>query len=170
MQKWIILGTIILIVIIGIVVVTNIDIETEYIPESEIEEVELRKTIVSLYFLDRETGGIAKETRLIDSKELLKNPYEKLIDMLLEGPKDNNLEKVLPENVKVLNSKYENGCVTINFSSEFLEINDKHKIMEAIEKTLTELTEVTNIKILVEDAEVDITQSDAEVENTAVNE
>ena len=30
---------------------------------------------------------LTKETRLIDSKELLKNPYQKLIDMLQEGLK-----------------------------------------------------------------------------------
>lgn len=155
MQKWIILGTIILIVIIGIVVVTNIDIETEYIPESEIEEVELRKTIVSLYFKEKETGEIVKETKLIDSKELLKNPYEKLINMLLEGPQNNNLEKVIPENVKILSTKYENGCVTINFNSEFLNVEEKDKIVDSIEKTLKELTEVTIIKVLVDGNELD---------------
>lgn len=155
MQKWIILGTIILILIIGIVIVTNVDIETEYIPESEIEEVELRKTIVSLYFREKETGEIVKETRLIDSKELLKNPYEKLISMLVDGPQNETLENLLPENVNILETKYENGCVTINFNSEFLNIEDKSKIIESIEKTLTELTEVTSVKILVDGNKVE---------------
>ena len=150
MQKWIILGVIILIVIIGIVIVTNIDIETEYIPESEIEEVELRKTIVSLYFIEKETGEIAKETKLIDSKELLKNPYEKLVNMLLEGPQNQNLERILPENVSVLETNFESGIVTINFSREFSEVKNKEKIVESIEKTLKELTEVDSIKVLVE--------------------
>lgn len=165
MQKWIILVTIILIVIIGIVIVTNIDVETEYIPESEIEEVELRKTIVSLYFKEKESGEVVRETRLIDSKELLKNPYEKLINMLQSGPENDNLEKILPENVNILETKYESGCVTINFNSEFANIEDKSKIIEAIEKTLKELTEVTQVKILIDGTEF---ENNTEVENNAV--
>lgn len=149
MQKWIILGIIVLITIIGIVIVMNVDIETEYVPESEIEEVELRKTIVSLYFKDKETAEIAKETRLIDSKELLKNPYEKLINMLSEGPQNESLEKVLPDDVNVLEAKYENGFVIINLSSEFSNIENKELVVSSIERTLKELTEVTGIKILV---------------------
>lgn len=150
MQKLIILGTIIAIIIIGIVICMNVDIETEYIPESEIEEVELRKTIVSLYFKDKETGEIAKETRLIDSKELLLDPYEKLINMLIEGPENNNYEKVLPEGICVLETSFAYGCVSINFNSELSKIQDKTVIVETIEKTLKELTEVTSVEILVD--------------------
>lgn len=176
MQKWIILGTVILIVIIGIVIVINVDVETEYIPESEIEEVELRKTIVSLYFREKETGEIVKETRLIDSKDLLKNPYEKLINMLQDGPQNSNLERILPENVSIIETKYETGCVTINFNSEFSNIEDKSKIIEAIEKTLKELTEVTKIKILIDGNEVENVNSQSTVfseddnQNTIVSE
>lgn len=165
MQKWIILGIIILITIIGIVIVTNVDIETEYVPESEIEEVELRKTIVSLYFKDKETGEITKETRLIDSKELLKNPYERLINMLAEGPQNESLEKVLPDDVKILEIKYENGTVIINLSSEFSNVENKDMIENSIEKTLKELTEVTNVKILAEGNEIV-----ENLENTITNE
>ena len=170
MQKWIILGILILIVIIGTVIVTNVDIETEYIPESEIEEVELRKTIVSLYFKEKETGEVVKETRLIDSKELLKNPYEKLISMLQDGPQNERLERIIPENVSVIEASYENGCVRINFNSEFSNIEDKNTIIEALEKTLKELTEVTEIKILVEGNEVQISEDTMQVENIVQNE
>ncbi len=171
MQKWIILGVVILIVIIGVTIVLNVDIETEYIPESEIEEVELRKTIVSLYFKEKDSGEIVKETRLIDSKDLLKNPYEKLINMLLEGPQNGNLERLLPENVNIINSKYENGCVIINFNSEFLNIENIDIVIESIEKTLKELTEVTDIKILVEGndlKEEENVQNVTSIENTSI--
>lgn len=169
MQKWIILGTVILIVIIGIVIVINVDVETEYIPESEIEEVELRKTIVSLYFREKETGEIVKETRLIDSKELLKNPYEKLINMLQEGPQNSNFESVLPENLSIIETKYESGCVTINFNSEFSNIDDKNKVIEAIEKTLKELTEVTKVKILIDGNEFENLEDNKKVESETQN-
>lgn len=159
MQKWIILVVIILIVIIGIVIVTNVDIETEYIPESEIEEVELRKTIVSLYFIDKQTNQISKETRLIDSKELLKNPYEKLVNMLVEGPQGENLQKILPDNISILETNYENGCVTVNFNSEFENVENKNIIFEAIEKTLKELTEVVKVQFLIDGNEIESNSS-----------
>lgn len=169
MQKWIILGIVVLIVIIGIVVVINVDVETEYVPESEIEEVELRKTIISLYFKEKESGNIVKETRLIDSKELLKDPYQKLIDLLQEGPQNENLENILPENVSILETKYENGCVIINFNSKFSNIEDKSKIIEAIDKTLRELTEVMQIKVLVEGNELENLEGNSNTETTNQN-
>ena len=55
MQKWIIIAVIVIILILTTVIVLNVDIETEYTPETEIEETELRKTIISLYFLDKNT-------------------------------------------------------------------------------------------------------------------
>ena len=52
MQKWIILTILLIITIAGILIVINVDIETEYVPEVEVEEKELRKTIISLYLLN----------------------------------------------------------------------------------------------------------------------
>ena len=72
MQKWIILVVVCVILILGTIIMMNVDIETEYVPETEIEDIELRKTIVTLYFNNTQTSELAKETRLIDSKELLK--------------------------------------------------------------------------------------------------
>ena len=41
MQKWIILIVVCVILIIGTVIILNVDIETEYVPETEIEEMSL---------------------------------------------------------------------------------------------------------------------------------
>lgn len=159
MQKWIILIVVCVILIIGTVIILNVDIETEYVPETEIEEVELRKTIVTLYFKDNETNELAKETRLIDSKVLLKNPYEELVKMILNGPENNSYGKVLPEGTKLLETNFENGCVTINFSKEFIDANSdniqKSNSIYSLVNTLTELTEVNSIKILIEGQETD---------------
>lgn len=180
MQKWIILGIIAAIIIIGTIVVMNVDIETEYTPESEIEEVELRKTIVSLYFKNKETGEIVKETRLIDSKDLLLDPYKNLVDMLIDGPENDNFERVLPEEIKVIETNIENGCVSVNLSSEFENVEDKELVKETIEKTLEELTEVTSVKLLIEGNEIQenitaventsITESNTTIQNTIITE
>ena len=66
MQKWIILFVIFIILILTTIIVLNVDIETEYTPETEIEETELRKTIITLYFINKDTKEMVKESRLIE--------------------------------------------------------------------------------------------------------
>ncbi len=153
MQKWIILIVVCIILILGVVVVCNVSIETEYTPETEIEETELRKTIVTLYFTDKNTKEIVKETQLIDSKLLLKEPYREMINLLLKGPQNSNNEKVFPENVQILDCSFENGCVTVNFDQniepEGITQERREAIYTTIYNTLKELREVNKIKILV---------------------
>lgn len=157
MQKWIILIVIAIILIVGTIIVLNIDIETEYVPETEVSQTALRKTIITLYFRNKENGEIDKETKLIDSKLLLRDPYQELLNILISGPENQNLEKLIPEGTKILETVFENGCVTINFSKEFIEnsIDEVKKVQASytIFETLTELTEVNDIKILIEGEE-----------------
>lgn len=157
MQKWIILIVIAIILIVGTIIVLNIDIETEYVPETEVSQTALRKTIITLYFRNKENGEIDKETKLIDSKLLLRDPYQELLNILISGPENQNLEKLIPEGTKILETVFENGCVTINFSKEFIKNSiDEVKKVQAIYtifETLTELTEVNDIKILIEGEE-----------------
>lgn len=158
MQKWIILIIVVLITIMGIYVVLNVDVETEYVPEAEVEDIELRKTIVSLYFKDSVSQEIVKETRMIDSKELLKNPYKTLIELLIKGSENTNYEKVIPEETKIIEVSCENGCVNIIFSKEFSEnrTQEQQQIsLDIIKQTLIELTEVTDVKILVEGGKIE---------------
>lgn len=159
MQKWIIVIIIGVIAILGVFVVLNLDIETEYVPEVEVEESELRNTIITLYFIDKETGALAKENILIDSKELLRNPYKALVEKLILGPENEKNMRIIPENTKILDIKFEKGNVTINFSKEFSEGVENENLQvskDAIYQTLIGLTEVSGIKILVEGTEVEI--------------
>jgi len=157
MQKWIILGVVIITILLGVILFLNFSIETEYIPETEIEDVELRKTIVSIYFQHRDTKEVKKETRLIDSKNLLQNPYKELINMLIEGPKSEELESIIPKDTRVLSTLLQSNCLVIDFSKEFLNVEaddiQKYNIISAIVNTLTELTEVHSVKILIEGIE-----------------
>ena len=124
----------------------------ELTPEEEISSKQLRETIVTLYFLDKDSGTLKNEGKLIDSKELLNNPYKKITELLLLGPQNDNLISVFPENTKILDSEINSGCVTLNFSEELLNYSDevqKNNIINALLKTLTELNEVDSIKILI---------------------
>lgn len=124
----------------------------EITPEEEINSKQLRETVVTLYFVDKDSGTIKNEGKLIDSKELLNNPYKKIIELLLLGPQSDSLINIFPENVKILDTEINSGCVTLNFSDELLNYPDeiqKNNIINILLKTLTELNEVNSIKILI---------------------
>lgn len=125
---------------------------TEYVPQEEISEEQMRQTMVSLYYKNEEQ--LIPEARLIDVKDLIENPYVKIINMLLEGPKNEKLQKIIPEGTK-LNKVEKNGeKLTIDFSEEFnkikeMEKKDSESIIQSIEKTITQLTEINEIEIMV---------------------
>lgn len=68
----------------------------EYTPEEEIDVAGLRQTVVSLYFNQKDTNTLIPEARRVDVKDLTKNPYEMLTKLLIDGPKNEGLEKVIP--------------------------------------------------------------------------
>lgn len=132
----------------------------EYTPEEEITEEQARQTIVSLYFLNKETKEIEPEARLVNIKELINNPYEKIINLLIEGPKNDRNEKIISDGTKLLKSYMENDCLILEMSEEFLNYNKedekiKNNLINSITKTMTELTEVNKIKILVNGNEIE---------------
>lgn len=127
----------------------------EYVPEEEITEEQARQTIVSLYFPNKETNELSPEARLIDIKELMNNAQDKLIALLIEGPKNDKNKKIIPEGTRLNKSYFEGDCVVLDFSSEFLNYNKedektKEHLIDCIVNTLTELTEVNKVKILVD--------------------
>lgn len=126
----------------------------EYIPQEEIAEEQVRQTIVSLYFPSKDTEQLNPEARLIDIKEIINNPYEKLIDLLIEGPKNDKNKKIIPENTKLNKNYLEGDCVVLDFSTEFLNYSkenekEKENMINSIVNTLTELREINQVKILI---------------------
>ena len=120
----------------------------EYIPEEEISTKQLRMTNISLFFLNEENGEIGEEIRQIDSKELLNNPEEKLINYLIEGPKNEKLKKIITENIKLINIEKNNGILLIEFSENISNLENYEKIKKAIIQTVSQLNEINNIKII----------------------
>ncbi len=123
---------------------------TEYTPQEEITDEQMRQTIVSLYF--KNDNGLIPEARLMDVKELISNPYEKILNMLIEGPKNENLQKTIPEGTKIIKIEREGEILVLDFSEEFISNHvggeEQEKLtVQSIVKTVTELTEVNGIKI-----------------------
>lgn len=151
---------VIILLIIGILayfLINNISITKnneymDYTPQEEISENQTRQTSINLYFFNPETNNLKSEGRSVSANELLKNPYKLIVEKLIEGPENNTLKKVFPENTRLIDANLNNNCVTLNFSEEFMNFKDdtqKYNIINSILDSLTQLNEVESIKILI---------------------
>ena len=151
---------IIVIILIGVLayfLINNISITKnneymDYTPQEEISENQTKQTSINLYFLNPETNNLKSEGRSVSANELLKNPYKLIVEKLIEGPENNKLQKVFPENTRLIDANLNNNCVTLNFSEEFMNFKDdiqKYNIINSILNSLTQLNEVESIKILI---------------------
>ena len=130
----------------------------EIVPEEEISEEQMRQTIVSLYFYNPETKSLMPEGRLIDVKDLLDNPYQKLIGLLIEGPQNQSLTKTIPDGTKVNKIELKGDILYIDLSKEFIDnhkggVDEEKASIYSIVNTMTNLTEVNGVKILIEGEE-----------------
>lgn len=130
----------------------------EYTPEQEITDEQSRQTIVSLFFVDGETGQLVPEARLVDIKELVNLPYEKLANLLIDGPKNDKLKKTIPDNTKILKSYTDKDCLVLDFSSDILSFdkedkNAKQNLINSVVYTMTQFTEINSVKFLVDGVE-----------------
>lgn len=146
--------------IIGIIFVKNkIGKNEEIIPEAEIKEnEEINQTLVILYYVDKNKNELATEGRLIDVKELLNNPYEKIVNLLINEPKNENLKSALPKDTYLYSAKLEKDTVILDFSKEFVENHigsayEENLTIYSLVNSLCELKDVNYIKILIEGEE-----------------
>ncbi len=131
---------------------------SEFTPEEEISKAQLRQTSISLYFID-EVGNLKEEKKLIDSKNLISNPYKELISLLMTGPTNSYFVSAFPQGTQILDASIQKNKVTLDFSSEILNFTDekqKLNIINSIINTLGQLNEVKTIKIIVNNQESDI--------------
>ena len=165
MSKKIIISIIIVLILIGIGVwyffFFNKNTEkttNEIVPEEEISEEQMRQTIVSLYFYNETTKTLAPEGRLIDAKELLENPYSKLMELLIAGPQNQNLSKTIPDGTRLIRAELKGDILYLDLSKEFVENHSGGEEAESatiysIVNTMTNLTEVNSVKILIDGEE-----------------
>lgn len=159
MKKKIIISIIILIILIGIgvwyfFIMDNEEQINEIIPEEEISEEQMRQTIVSLYFYNTDTKSLVPEGRLIDVKDLVEEPYKKLMELLIEGPQNTGLTKTIPDGTKINKIELKGDTLYIDLSSEFIDNHSGGEEQESatiysIVNTMTTLTEVNSVKILI---------------------
>ena len=157
------IGIAITIVIIVYIIFRNLNVKEgekilEYTPQEELADSNIRKTIVSVYFKNIETNTLTPETVCIDVKELVNNPYMKLLNLIATGSSNEKLESTLPEGTKINNVYLKENIVYVDFSKEFVDnaprgVEEEGLLVYSIVNTLTELNEVSGVKILIEGEE-----------------
>ena len=157
MQKWIILTVVVVLAILTTVIVFNVEIETEYVPEVEASSESLRKTNVSLYFKNKQTNLIDKVNILIDSKKLIKDPYNEILTMLINDHEDENLVSVFPENCIYPEVTFDNGTVKVDFKGDTRLLDENvniDEIKKVLNDSLKQFNEVENVVLLVNSNEL----------------
>lgn len=157
-----IIAAAIILIILGIVFLINRSKQentlsneiTEYTPQEEFSDDEIRKTIICLYFKNIETNSLIAEAKCIDVKELYKDPYSYLINLLITGSESEKLETAIPEGTKVNSCTLKGNTVYVDLSKEFIDnapsgIKEESMVVYSIVNTLTELNEVSGVKFLI---------------------
>lgn len=159
---------ILFIILAGIAIFNNVEIKDnqennivlEYTPEEEISDKQNRNTIVTLYFVNNKTGEMVPEARSLDAKELLEDPYKKVINFLIEGSEDESLENTIPEGTILNNVSLKGEEIMVDFNEKFISEDDvKSEIfvnrVYSVVDTLLEFKDISSVKILINGEEVD---------------
>lgn len=113
-------------------------------------------------------------TSMVSKENNIENKIKELISALTIGSAKedyipNNFKPIIPKNTKVLSLSLESGLLKINFSKDILNVNkeNEEKLIESLVFTLTELSEVKEIMIFIEDKKLEVLpQSNIELPNT----
>ncbi|MNL52914.1 Sporulation and spore germination [compost metagenome] len=106
---------------------------------------------MKLFYVDKQDNKIKSTTKVLDSVELVDNPYKRIVELLIEDKSDSKL--IFPDNTRVYDANIDKKIVTVNFSKEILNYKseeEKNNITNILANTLFELTEVNAVKIKVE--------------------
>ena len=125
----------------------------EYIPQEEITEEQLRMTNIELFFLNKNTNLLEKVVKSIDARDLIENPEKKIIEDLLKGTNNESSLVIIPESTKLNNISIDKGVLYLDFSKDFIEVEDieiEKNIIESLKKTMSQLIKIKKIKILIE--------------------
>ena len=128
------------------------------IPQTE-QYVNLDTTNMhEIYLLDK-NNYIARTTiSYVNSNDKsIESKAQELIEaMIIGGKKEslipNGFKAIIPVDTKILSIKFDNGTLKIDFSNDFLDINEEYeeKMIESLCYTLTSIKEVKGILIYVE--------------------
>lgn len=131
-------------------VLNNVENMSEIQPQ---EEENNEDTNLKLYYIDKTSGILTIENKKIKIKELIDQPYKKVLELLISGPEDNNkLINEIPKDTKINKIELKKGTLQIDLSKSFLNSKGTNAIYQIV-NTMTEFNEIYNIKFLIDGEE-----------------
>ena len=112
----------------------------------------LRPITVQLYFLDSATGELRAEQQTLALYEG-QTRVNALLEALAQGPEDDSLVSLLPEDFAVISSRIENGVCYLNLpASGSLPENEAERdlMLSALEQSILSLGGVDEVQFLIE--------------------
>jgi len=120
-------------------------------------EEEANKVTIKVYFPDMNMEYLIPEERIIPSLNILTSAIEEIF----KGPSSENLYRIIPQNVKLLNLKVSQGIAKINLNSAFIEGRQASSIEDifviySIVNTLTEFRDINAVEFYVDGERLNI--------------
>ncbi len=112
----------------------------------------LRPITVQLYFLDSETGELRAEQQTLALYEG-QTRVNALLEALAQGPEDDSLLSLLPEDFSVVSSRIENGVCYLSIPANVSLPEDEDTralLFGSLEKSILSLSGVDEVQILIE--------------------
>ena len=112
----------------------------------------LRPITVQLYFLDSETGELRAEQQTLALYEG-QTRVNALLEALAQGPEDDSLLSLLPEEFSVVSSRIENGVCYLSIPANVSLPEDEGTralLFGSLEKSILSLSGVDEVQILIE--------------------
>lgn len=112
----------------------------------------LRPITVQLYFLDSETGELRAEQQTLALYEG-QTRVNALLEALTQGPEDDSLLSLLPEDFSVVSSRIENGVCYLSIPANVSLPEDEGTralLFGSLEKSILSLSGVDEVQILIE--------------------
>lgn len=149
MKRFLILLLMIIISLSGCDIVQrdNMDVNIDETANSQMEERE-----IILYFSNSQGQYVVPEYRIVEvDKNINSTDFARIVlEELIKGPKDENLYKTIPEEVKILNIEIQEDTILIDFSKE---MHTKHwggaagedMTISSLVDTMTELNGIKKV-------------------------
>lgn len=124
----------------------------------EVNEVEKLDGKIVLYFKGNEAMKLEKEYRNVSMKRIAENMPKTVVEELLKGPVNKELHSLIPSGTKFLNIELQGNTAILNLSNEFVDEQEGESnsllAIYSIVNSLTEITEIEQVKFLINGKEV----------------
>lgn len=114
---------------------------------------------LNLYFdgsKEESKANVVQEQRVLIKEEVL---GELIVQELLKGPSvGNTLKSIFPKNIRILSFSISDGTAYVNFSNvaKFnMSLTEEEVYLKSLASSLCELESVLNVKVLIENKDVD---------------